>query len=93
MGVLRLKIDVTKIDKSKLFKGKKGTYLDMVAFTNDELDEYGNNISIQQSQTKEEIEANGRLYIGSGVDLALKGKPSSTPVTDSIEGDGSDLPF
>ena len=54
--ILSLKIDVSKIDKSKLFKGEKGVYLDAVLFLNDELDDYGNNGMIVQNATKEERE-------------------------------------
>ena len=57
--ILSLKIDVSKIDKSKLFKGEKGVYLDAVLFLNDELDDYGNNGMIVQNATKEERE-NGK---------------------------------
>ena len=53
---IKLKIDVSKIDKSKLFQGAKGTYLDAVLFLNDQVDQYGNNGMIVQSVTKEERE-------------------------------------
>ncbi len=47
---LRLKIDVTKIDKTHLFKGQKGTYLDATIFVDlDQQDQYGNNGMITQS--------------------------------------------
>lgn len=49
-----LKIDVTKIDKSKLFKGSKGTYLDCQVFINPEQDQYGNSGMIVQAVSKEE---------------------------------------
>ncbi len=52
---ISLKIDVTKIDKSRLFKGDKGTYLDLVTFVElDEKDQYDNSGFIAQAQTKEE---------------------------------------
>jgi len=54
---LSVKIDVSKIDKSRLFKGEKGTYLDLTTFINmDEADQYGNHGFISQSVTKEERE-------------------------------------
>lgn len=50
-----LKIDVTKIDKARLFKGQKGTYLDATAFIDlDQLDQYGNSGMITQDVSKEE---------------------------------------
>ncbi len=65
---LSLKIDVTKIDKSKLFKGQKGTYLDATIFFDlDNEDDYGNNGMITQSwkdQQKGEgaILGNGKIF-------------------------------
>ena len=54
---ISIKLDVTKIDKSRLFKGEKGTYLDLTTFVDlDEKDQYENNGFISQSQTKEERE-------------------------------------
>lgn len=53
-----VRIDVTKIDKDKLYKGQKGQYLDLTTFINlDEKDKYGNNGFISQSVSKEEKDA------------------------------------
>lgn len=50
-----LKIDVTKIDKARLFNGQKGTYLDATAFIDlDNLDDYGNSGMITQDVSKDE---------------------------------------
>lgn len=50
-----LKIDVSKIDKNRLFKGAKGTYLDATVFIDlDQLDQYGNSGMITQDVSKEE---------------------------------------
>lgn len=50
-----LKIDVSKIDKARLFSGAKGTYLDATVFIDlSELDQYGNSGMIAQDVTKEE---------------------------------------
>ena len=50
-----LKIDVTKIDKARLFKGQKGTYLDATVFIDiDQKDQYDNNGMITQDVTKAE---------------------------------------
>ena len=49
------KLDVTKIDKARLFKGQKGTYLDFTGFIDlENLDQYGNSGFISQDVTKEE---------------------------------------
>ena len=48
-------IDVTKIDKSKLVQGRKGTYLNITAFINlSEVDQYNNNGMVTQSVSSEE---------------------------------------
>ena len=47
------KIDVTKIVKDKMFKGAKGTYLDITITTNREKDQYGNDGIITQDLGKE----------------------------------------
>ena len=50
-----LKIDVSKIEKARLFKGAKGTYLDATVFIDTaELDQYGNSGMITQDVKKEE---------------------------------------
>lgn len=55
--LIAIKIDVTKIDKDRLFQGKKGQYLDATVFLNDEEGQYGDNGMITQSVSKEEREA------------------------------------
>ena len=52
---ISISIDVSKIDKARLFKGKKGTYMDLTAFIDlDNKDQYDNNGFISQSVSKEE---------------------------------------
>lgn len=52
--LIAIKIDVTKIDKERLFQGAKGQYLDAVVFVNDEEGQYGDNGMITQSVSKDE---------------------------------------
>lgn len=57
MGI-NISIDVTKIDKTRLFQGKKGTYLSLTTFIDsDNPDQYDNHGFISQSTDKEEREA------------------------------------
>jgi hypothetical protein len=59
-----IKIDLTKIDKSKLFRGNKGTYLDLTTFIDTDVKgQYGDNGFISQSLSKEEREAGGQGVI------------------------------
>lgn len=52
---ISLKIDVTKLDKTRFFKGQKGTYADLTCFIDtEELSQYGDNGVITQSASQEE---------------------------------------
>jgi len=54
---ISIKLDVSKLDKARFFKGQKGMYCDLTAFVElDELDQYGQSGFITQSATKEERE-------------------------------------
>ncbi len=54
---ISLKINVSEIDKARLFAGKKGHYLDATAFVDlDNKSEYGDNGMITQDVSKEEKE-------------------------------------
>ena len=59
-NVIALKIDVTKIEKARLYKGAKGTYLDCILMLNLEKDSYEQNGMVVQSVSKEEREAGTR---------------------------------
>ena len=50
-------IDVTKIDKERIYKGKKGKYLSITIRLNDEPDQYDQNGMITQSISREEKES------------------------------------
>ena len=60
--LINAKINLSKVDKKKLFTGEKGIYLDLSIWINDKLDNYGNSISIQQRTGKDEP----KIYIGEG---------------------------
>ena len=93
--MMSAKLDVNKIDKSKLFKGAKGTYLDVTIVLNDEPDKFGNTVSIIQSQTKEERDAKAdKNYLGNGK-VFWSSDGSSTPnnKVEQIEDDSDSLPF
>lgn len=59
-GILRIKVDVTKIDKGALFKGTKGTYLDISVLMRSDEDEYGNHGMVVQDLGQERREAGER---------------------------------
>jgi hypothetical protein len=80
------KLDVTKIDKSKIFEGKKGKYLDLSIWINDKEDNYGNILSIQQSTRKEEES----IYLGNGKEYVKQNSPEPEKTSEQKD-DG--LPF
>ena len=58
-------IDLTKIDKSKIFEGKKGKYYPITVVLNDEPSQYGDSGYIQTEQTKEERDAKvPKVFLG-----------------------------
>ena len=83
--IINASIDVTKIPKESLIKGKKGTYANVTVFINDET-RFGNNASIAMSMSKEEREAgqqkvwlgNGRVVFTEG-EVTLADREESAP--------------
>jgi len=76
--IFNASIDLTKIEKSKINKGK---YLNISGFINDEVDKYGNNVAIIVYQSKEEREAKTpRVYLGNG-----KTNTINTPAKAALE--------
>ena len=54
---ISVRVDVSKIDKSKLYQGNKGTYLNMTTFVDtEEVDQYGDNGFISQNVSQKERE-------------------------------------
>ena len=91
--MITLNIDVTKIDKDRLFKGKQGTYLDAVLIATPD-SQYGHDYMIVQSTTKEEREAGQRgAILGNAKIFEDKPKEKSEPVDKTPAADSSDLPF
>jgi len=91
MKTLSLKLDVKKIDKDRLYVGKKGTYLDAVIFINDTTDDYGNDGFIVQSVSKEEREAGKKGEILGNVKII--GKPEETKPEKAQPKEDDGLPF
>jgi hypothetical protein len=80
MRILKGSIDVSKIDKSKLINGKKGTYLNVSIIVRDEVDQYGNTGFITQDTTKEERESGMKgTILGNIKDLPGKSPVAPTP--------------
>ena len=93
---ISVRIDVTKIDKSRLYKGAKGTYLDLTTFVDTEQqDQYENNGFISQSLTKEERDAKHQTPILGNVKVFYTdgGNAAQAVAAMSIEELDEDIPF
>lgn len=76
--ILNASLNVAKIDKTKLISGKTGQFLNVTITINDEVDKFGNNASIFESQTKEEREAKTpKNYLGNGKVIWTSDKKSN----------------
>ena len=74
--MITIKIDVTKIDKALLYKGTKGTYLDVVLFETPD-DKFGNDYRVVQGVTKEARAAGVKgAILGNGKVIGGNAKPA-----------------
>jgi hypothetical protein len=90
-------INLTKCNNAKYLKslknGDKAVYVEI--WLNDKADEFGNTMSVKISQTKEQREADGALYIGNAKPAAAftqQQQPVPEPTPTDTAGKG-DLPF
>lgn len=99
MGALiNVSINLDKLDKSKIIKGKKGNYYQLTLSVQDETSAYGDNASIFDTQSKEERDAKAnRNYVGNGsviwtdgniVAAERKQQPAQEPAVEE-----ADFPF
>jgi hypothetical protein len=66
-GIVKASIDLTKIPKDKIVKGKKGQYINIVVNVNNDVDQFGNQASVVVDQTKDERDAKSpKVYLGNG---------------------------
>jgi hypothetical protein len=78
--ILNASLNVAKIDKTKLITGKTGQFLNVTITINDEVDKFGNNASIFESQSKEEREAKTpKNYLGNGKVIWTSEKKNDLP--------------
>ena len=93
---LNVRINVSKIDKSKLYKGEKGVYLNMTTFVDlDQEDEYGNNGFISMEQSKEQRDAGEQsVILGNVKKFWVDGVTASATQSDmSLKELDEDIPF
>ena len=101
---IKINIDVTKLDKSHFFKGKKGTYCELIIWERDEPDQYGNEFTVQQGISKEARDSGTKgEFVGNGKAMQQRSAPArqSRPQQRSFPSgvpkdepaDDSDIPF
>ena len=96
-----VKLNLSKIDKARLFKGEKGTYLDATMFIDlDNQGQFGDNGMITQDVSKEEREQGVKGAILGNVKVFYKGAgtqpqndPSAKQANPQGNGFDDDLPF
>lgn len=95
--MIRAKINLDRVDKSALFKGAKGTYLDLCVWENrNGVDEYGNSHYVTQDLGKARREAGDKAPIlGNGKSSIVPAKkPTPKPDVHTHMNDDSDqTPF
>jgi hypothetical protein len=97
--VITAKVNCSLIDKSKLFKGAKGTYLDLVLFET-ENDQYGNDYVVVQSVSKEDRAKGikGVILGNARIIHSQKMERTEKPARPAVAGDaapegGDNVPF
>lgn len=94
----RLKIDVSKIDKTALYKGSKGTYLDVTLMDNrDGVDQYGNDGFIVQDIGMQRRQAGEKgAILGNWKHIVQPGQAHSSKALVAVvqeDDDDDDIPF
>jgi len=93
-AIVNFSLDLTKLPKEKMIKGKKGTYINLSLSVNDETNDFGQNASVFISQTKEE-KGEKKNYVGNGKVVWTDGTCVKATAGDAVveEVASSDLPF
>jgi hypothetical protein len=97
---IKIKIDVSKIDKLALYKGTKGTYLDCVAWPSKTTGQYGDTHYIVQELSREKRDAGekGAIIGNMTVPDDEQRRQEARPVRRQAQvvtqdGDEDDIPF
>jgi hypothetical protein len=91
--MIKLNINVTKIDKSAIHAGKNGKYIDLVCFENrNGPDQYGNDGFVTQEIPRERRDAGERGPIIGNFKRLNAGQAKPVEDRDETRGE-SDIPF
>ena len=98
-AITNFSINLEAIPKELIIKGKKGSYVNLTMFQNDET-KFGNNASISLSQSQEVREAGeAKVYLGNGKvawvsdEGVTKVVREDAPAESTSAGSSNDLPF
>lgn len=92
MKIISASIDLSKVKREKIIYGKNGAeYYNFTILVNDTPDQYGKDVQLKESQTKEQREAKEKApFIGNGKTVYTSEVKQDT--TQPTKGE-SDLPF
>jgi hypothetical protein len=66
-AIINVSLNLDSLNKSKVIKGKKGNYYNITLSVNDQTSQFGDNVSLFDTQTKEERDVKAeRNYVGNG---------------------------
>ena len=95
-AIINVSLRVDKLPKEKFVSGKDGAvYYNFTISVNDEANQYGQNVSLTDSQTQEEREAKKpKVYLGNGNVVWTNGEIKTAPKKDKATAEVNDgLPF
>ena len=96
--IIKLNIDVKKLDKARFFTGAKGTYANLTVLLRDEPDQYGNDGMIVEDVSQEERMSGvkgtivGNVKVVKQKDSAPQ-KPAPSAPKSAQDDDDQDIPF
>jgi phosphoenolpyruvate-protein kinase (PTS system EI component) len=99
-ALLNISIRVDKLPKEKFVQGKNGAvYYNATVSVNDDTNQWGQNVAVTDSQTKEEREAKApKTYIGNGKVVWTDGnieraEQQEQQASAPVQAESNDLPF
>jgi hypothetical protein len=96
-AIINVSLRVDKLPKEKFVSGKDGAvYYNFTISVNDEVNQFGQNVSLTDSQNQEEREAKKpKVYLGNGTVVWTDGSIKTAPKKDKATPAEvtSDLPF
>ena len=93
-SIIKSSINLDAIDKSKIIQGKKGKYYPITITLNDEVEQFGNQGPIIDTQSKEERDSKMKKnYLGNVQVVWTNGNNVDPAPRDDNNNNNPDLPF